>query len=55
MGIFRNKTFEIIVDDRGRNSVPSYVAFTDQARPLVGFAAKDQADKNPQNTIYDVR
>ncbi|KAI9735404.1 MAG: ATPase with role in protein import into the ER [Claussenomyces sp. TS43310] len=56
VGIFnKSAKFEIIVDEQERSMVPSYVAFTDQGPPLVGFAAMDQAVSNPKNTIYDVR
>lgn len=55
VGIFRNDTFEIIADELGRDVVPSYVAFPYYGPPLVGFAAMDQAVKNPKNTIYDAR
>jgi molecular chaperone DnaK (HSP70) len=55
VGIIRNDTFEIITDEQGRSLVPSYVAFTNQGLPLVGFEAMEQAGRNPKNTIYDVR
>ncbi|CZR68546.1 uncharacterized protein PAC_18445 [Phialocephala subalpina] len=54
VGIFRNNTFELIHDEQNRSVVPSYVAFTNDGPPLVGYAALEQAAKNPENTIYDV-
>jgi heat shock 70kDa protein 1/2/6/8 len=42
---------EIIHNDEGNRTTPSFVAFTDGQR-LVGGAAKDQASINPQNTIF---
>ena len=38
----------------GNNTTPSYVAFTDDER-LVGDAAKNQAARNPQNTVFDAK
>ncbi|KAL0006192.1 hypothetical protein SO802_013753 [Lithocarpus litseifolius] len=36
------------------STIPSYVAFTDKER-LMGYAAKEQVDKNPKNTVYSVK
>lgn len=55
IGVIRNKTFEMIADGQNQSLIPSYVAFTDEGPPLVGFAAKEQAKNNPQGTIYNVR
>lgn len=55
VGVFRNNTFEIIFDEKNRSVVPSYVAFTGDGPPLVGYPALDQVAENPANTIYDVR
>ena len=38
----------------GHNITPSYVAFRDGQR-LIGQSAKDQAARNPTNTIYDAK
>ena len=38
----------------GHNITPSYIGFRDGQR-LIGQAAKDQAPRNPTNTIYDVK
>lgn len=54
VGIFNNDAFILIVNGRGKTKTPNYVAFTDQG-PLVGLEAKEQANENPQNTIYDFR
>lgn len=43
--------FELIANDHGYQSTPSYVAFTETER-LIGDAAKDQASKNPANTVF---
>lgn len=45
---------EIIPNDQGNRTTPSYVAFTDTER-LIGDAAKNQAATNPQNTIFDAK
>jgi len=45
---------EIIANDQGNRTTPSYVAFTDTER-LVGDAAKNQAAMNPTNTVFDAK
>ena len=45
---------EIIANDQGNRTTPSYAAFTDTER-LVGDAAKNQATMNPENSIYDAK
>lgn len=52
VGVYRNKHVEIIANDQGNRITPSWVAFTDSER-LVGEAAKNQAVKNPEGTIFD--
>ena len=54
VAVFRNGQVEIIANDQGNRTTPSYVAFTDTER-LVGDAAKNQAALNPENTIFDVK
>jgi heat shock protein 1/8 len=54
VGIFKNGQVEIIANDQGNRTTPSYVAFTDTER-LVGESAKNQCASNPTNTIYDVK
>jgi heat shock 70kDa protein 1/2/6/8 len=50
----RNNTVDIIANDQGNRTTPSYVAFTDTER-LIGEAAKNQAEMNPKNTIYNAK
>lgn len=45
---------EIIANDQGNRTTPSYVAFTDTER-LIGDAAKNQTAKNPINTVFDAK
>ncbi|RHN44307.1 putative Heat shock protein 70 family [Medicago truncatula] len=45
---------EIIHNDQGNKTTPSFVAFTDDQR-LVGDAAKNQAPTNPENTVFDAK
>jgi len=51
VGIWKNDRVEIITNDQGNRTTPSYVAFTEAER-LVGEAAYNQAPMNPENTVY---
>lgn len=54
VGVYRNGRVEIISNQQGNRTTPSYVAFT-QTERLVGDAAKNQASMNPINTVYDAK
>nr|BAB20284.1 hsp70 [Toxoplasma gondii] len=54
VGVWKNDAVEIIANDQGNRTTPSYVAFTDTER-LVGDAAKNQVARNPENTIFDAK
>ena len=54
VGVWLNGKVEIIANDQGERTTPSYVAFTDLER-LVGQPAKTQAALNPKNTVYDAK
>lgn len=51
---FTNDRVEIIANDQGNRTTPSYVAFTDSER-LIGDAARNQAAMNPTNTVFDAK
>ena len=54
VGIWQNDRIEIIANDQGNRTTPSYVAFNDTER-LIGDAAKNQASSNPTNTVFDAK
>jgi L1 cell adhesion molecule like protein len=54
VGIWQNERVEIIANDQGNRTTPSYVAFTDNER-LIGDAAYNQTAKNPLNTVFDAK
>ncbi|KAL8145256.1 heat shock 70 kDa protein [Apium graveolens] len=54
VGVWQNDRVEIIANDQGNRTTPSYVAFTDTER-LVGDAAKNQVAMNPSNTVFDAK
>merc|ERR1712078_99518 len=54
VGIWQNDRVEIIANDQGNRTTPSFVAFTDTER-LIGDAAKNQVAMNPHNTVFDAK
>ena len=54
VGVWQNDRVEIIANDQGNRTTPSYVAFTDSER-LIGDAAKNQTAMNPKNTVFDAK
>lgn len=54
VGAWISDRVEIIPNDQGNRTTPSYVAFTDTER-LIGDAAKNQVAMNPHNTVFDAK
>ncbi|KAH7838520.1 hypothetical protein Vadar_027584 [Vaccinium darrowii] len=52
VAVWQHDRIEIITNDQGNRTTPSYVAFTDTQR-LIGDAAKNQVAVNPTNTIFE--
>ena len=51
VAVWQHERVEIIVNDQGNRTTPSYVAFTPKER-LVGDAAKNQVARNPTNSVF---
>jgi len=54
VGIWQNDHVEIIANDQGNRTMPSYVSFTEEER-LIGEAAKSIVANNPKNTVFDAK
>jgi len=54
VGVWRNESVDIIANDMGERTTPSYVSFSDTER-LIGQAAKNQCSRNPKNTVFDAK
>ncbi|CAL1296510.1 unnamed protein product [Larinioides sclopetarius] len=54
VGVFQHGNVEIIANDQGNRTTPSYVAFTETER-LIGDPAKSQVAMNPENTVFDAK
>jgi len=54
VAVWQGDRVEIIANDQGNRTTPSYVAFNKEER-LIGDAAKNQASMNPKNTVYDAK
>jgi heat shock protein 1/8 len=54
VGVWKNGSVEIIANDMGERTTPSYVSFSETER-LVGQAAKNQCARNPENTVFDAK
>ncbi|XP_078272384.1 heat shock cognate 71 kDa protein-like [Rhinoraja longicauda] len=54
VAVFQHGKVEIVANDQGNRTTPSYVAFNDTER-LIGDAAKNQVAMNPVNTVFDAK
>ncbi|XP_027104461.1 heat shock cognate 70 kDa protein-like [Coffea arabica] len=54
VAVWQHDRVEIIPNDQGNRTTPSYVAFTNAER-LIGDAAKNQVAMNPVNTVFDAK
>ena len=54
MATYEGSNVEIIANEQGSFTTPSFVSFTAEER-LIGEAAKNQAAMNPRNTVFDVK
>jgi len=54
VGWWKDNRCEIIANDQGNRTTPSFVSFTETER-LIGDGAKNQSSMNPENTIFDAK
>lgn len=54
VGIWRNNNLEIIPDEYGNNTIPSFVGYT-KINKYVGLDAKNQKELNPKNVFYEFK
>ncbi|XP_030370486.1 heat shock 70 kDa protein cognate 2 [Scaptodrosophila lebanonensis] len=54
VGVWQHNKVEIIANDQGNRTTPSYVAFNETER-LIGDAAKNQVAMNAMNTVFDAK
>lgn len=54
VAVYQNGKVEVIANDQGNRTTPSYVSFTNEER-LVGDSAKSSVSSNPSNTVFDAK
>ncbi|KAL2341042.1 hypothetical protein Fmac_008982 [Flemingia macrophylla] len=54
VAVWQQNRVEVIPNDQGNRTTPSYVAFTETQR-LLGDAAMNQRSMNPHNTVFDAK
>ncbi|KAK7295691.1 hypothetical protein RJT34_18602 [Clitoria ternatea] len=55
VAVWRRDRVELIVNDQGNRTTPSYVAFTHNNQRIIGDAAKNHSAINPTNTVFDAK
>ena len=55
VSVWSNDKVEIIANDQGNRTTPSWVSFSSTGERLIGESAKSQAVSNQQNTFYDIK
>merc|ERR1712072_1344128 len=55
VGVWKNGGVEVIPNEQGNRTTPSYVAFTENGDRLIGDPAKNQVNNNPLNTVCDAK
>lgn len=53
-GVYQNNNVEIICNELGNRTIPSFVSFTSEER-YIGETAKNMSGHNPLNTVYDAK
>ena len=54
VAVYQNGNVDIISNQQGNRTTPSYVSFNKNER-LIGDAAKSSSAQNPTNTVYDAK
>ncbi|KAM5289621.1 heat shock cognate 71 kDa protein-like [Glossophaga mutica] len=54
VGVFQHRKVEIIANDQGNQTTPSYVTFTNTEQ-FIADAAKNQVTMNPTNMVFDAK
>lgn len=54
VGVYKKSGIEILTNDIGERTTPSYVSFNDEER-LIGQSAKKAGSRNPKNTVFDAK
>ncbi len=54
VAVWQNDRVEVIANDQGNRTTPSYVSYSADER-LIGDAAKALASSNPTNTVFDAK
>jgi len=55
VAVWQNERVEIIANEQGNRTTPSWVSFSDSGERLIGDSAKSQSVVNQKNTFYDIK